>query len=201
MSVGLQMVLKSIPHQASADLQQLLRDSAQPSIAPIARFNASAQLTVPDSCLHELFENHAARQPNARCLLAGMGTLCYGEVNTLADVVAGRLHAHGISVGDVVAVAILRSFELYIALLGVLKAGGICLPLDPDSPQERKALLLSSAGAKQILMAGLPLGQLDSLPSSGSLQVHQMPLETVQDQGTERFSVGIHATADQAIWK
>lgn len=134
-------------------------------------FNASAEPALPDKCLHELFEAQAASHPDARCLLLGAETMCYGKVDSLANVVASRLHAHGIRPEDVVGVALFRSFELYIAMLGVLKAGGVCLALDPDAPQERKALLLSSADAKLLLTAGSALGQLDGLPADAQPQV------------------------------
>ena len=121
---------------------------------------------MPDKCLHELFEEHAVRDPGARCLLLGGETMSYGQVNFLADVVASWLQVHGIRSKDVIGVALFRSFELYAALLGVLKAGGVCLALDPDAPQERKALLLSVADARLLLTAGSALGQLDTLPAN-----------------------------------
>ncbi len=155
----LQDLLREVPLRHSAKLQQVLSAAAQPCTGRIANFNASAQQALPDKCLHELFEEQAASHPDARCLLFGAKTLCYGEVNVLADKVAARLAAHSIKPEEVIGVALFRSFELYIALLGVLKAGGCCLALDPDAPQERKALLLASAGTKLILTAGSALGE------------------------------------------
>ena len=170
-SLYMQGLLHELPVRSTTQVQQVLTACAQPCIAPVARFNATAQPATPDKCLHELFEEHAASHPGARCLLLGGETMGYGQVNIMADVVASRLLAHGMRSLDVIGVALFRSFELYAALLGVLKAGGVCLALDPDAPQERKALLLSSAGARLLLSAGSALGQLDTLPNDAQPQV------------------------------
>ena len=187
----MQVLLHEMPLRHAATLQQVLSTAAQPGVAPIERFNASAQPARPDKCLHELFEEHAAGNPSSRCLLLGGETMCYKRVNYLADVVASRLQAHGIRSKDVVGVALFRSFELYIALLGVLKAGGVCLALDPDAPQERKALLLSSADARLLLTAGSALGQLDNPPAGVHPEVYSLPQQIVKLSQHQRHSSDI----------
>ncbi|MDU1670176.1 MAG: amino acid adenylation domain-containing protein, partial [Bradyrhizobium sp.] len=75
----------------------------------------------------------------------------YGELNARANRLASRLRTHGIGTDVVVGLALERSITTMVALLAVLKAGGAYLPLDPDYPAERLALMLGDSGAKLLL--------------------------------------------------
>ena len=101
--------------------------------------------------LHALVEAHAARAPDATAVTFGGTSLTYAELDRQAGALAGHLHGLGVGRGDVVGVALRRTPELVVALLAVLKAGGAYLPLSPDDPPERLALMLNDAGAKTVL--------------------------------------------------
>ena len=104
-----------------------------------------------DRCLHQLFEAAAARTPAAPAVTFEGTTLSYQELNERANRLAHRLRALGVGPEVVVAICAGRSLELLIALLGVLKAGGAYLPLDPDLPRQRLAFMLGDAGARVVL--------------------------------------------------
>jgi amino acid adenylation domain-containing protein len=129
--------------------------------------------------LQRLFEAQAARTPAAPALAApwpaappGPERLTYAELNARANRLAHALRHRGVGPEAVVAVAMERSIEMIVALLGILKAGGAWLPLDPTYPRERLAFLLADSGAKLALAqerwrARLPAGPVEVLALDG----------------------------------
>ncbi|MGW3496798.1 amino acid adenylation domain-containing protein [Streptomyces sp. NPDC001020] len=102
--------------------------------------------------LHRLVEEQAARTPDAVAVVHAGRSLTYRELDRWANRIAHRLARHGVGPETVVAVAAERSLELVAALLGVLKAGGAYLPLDPSYPPERLAHMLRDSRAGVLLV-------------------------------------------------
>ena len=92
-----------------------------------------------------LFEAQVERSPEAIALVFEQSTLSYAELNLQANRLAHYLIGRGIGPENLVALALPRSAEMIVALLGVLKAGAAYLPLDPDYPVERLAYMLRDA--------------------------------------------------------
>ena len=82
---------------------------------------------------------------------SAIATLTYRELNRRANHLAAQLRAAGVGPEAVVGVFVDRSLEMIVALLGVLKAGGAYLPLDPAFPQERLAWMVEDAGARVLV--------------------------------------------------
>ncbi|MGY4490643.1 amino acid adenylation domain-containing protein [Pseudomonas sp. TE3610] len=101
----------------------------------------------PDACLHHLFEAQAARTPQACAVVCGERHYTYAELDRRANQVAHQLRAWGVGPDALVAIAVPRSLELLVGLLGILKAGGAYVPLDPDYPAERLAYMLDDCRA------------------------------------------------------
>jgi amino acid adenylation domain-containing protein len=99
-----------------------------------------------EGTLPELLAEQAARTPDAIAVISGGEAITYGELDRRANRLARRLRARGIGVGSRVAVCLERSPALMVGLIGVLKAGGAYLPLDPETPRARVDALLASAG-------------------------------------------------------
>jgi non-ribosomal peptide synthetase component F len=100
----------------------------------------------PDSrCIHELFEEQAARLADTEAVVGDQERLTYGELDRRAERLASDLRAAEVRPEVRVGVCLERSPELVVAVLAVLKAGGAYVPLDPDYPRERLALLLADA--------------------------------------------------------
>ncbi|GAA1160419.1 hypothetical protein GCM10009654_15860 [Streptomyces hebeiensis] len=100
----------------------------------------------------ELIAEAAARRPDAVAVSvpAEAGEtrrMTYGELDRHAGALAGRLRERGVKPGDVVAVCLPKSPELIVALLAVWRAGAAYLPLDPDHPTDRLALMAENAAA------------------------------------------------------
>ncbi|HYG62093.1 MAG TPA: amino acid adenylation domain-containing protein, partial [Thermoanaerobaculia bacterium] len=110
--------------------------------------------------LQKLFAAHAARTPDASAVAYGDELVTYGALKRRADRLAGHLATLGVGPECVVAVAMERSVELIVAVLGTLTAGGAYLPLDPGYPRERLAFMLEDSGAKVLLTQEALLGDL-----------------------------------------
>ena len=123
--------------------------------APFAdeRTSKGSRDSVPEeSRLEALFEAQAARVPDRTAAVCGHETLTYHELNQRADELAGRLRGEGVAKGDRVGILLERSLEMVVAVLGILKAGGAFVPLDPAFPGRRLALQAKDAGVR-ILVA------------------------------------------------
>lgn len=116
----------------------------------VGKYESSATLA-------ELFSRTVSRYPDAVALLsdsgvAGSGQMTYRELDAAANQVAQILHARGVRTDDIVGVSLPRSIGMIVALLGVVKAGGAYLSLDPANPAERNSLLIDEARVRVILV-------------------------------------------------
>ena len=92
--------------------------------------------------LPELFEAQVERTPEAIAVVYQDRRLTYSELNRRANQLAHLLIGKGIGPEDTVALALSRSTEMIVGLLGILKAGAAYLPLDPNYPQNRLAFMV-----------------------------------------------------------
>jgi amino acid adenylation domain-containing protein len=124
-----------------------------------------------DSYIHERFEAQAARTPDAVAVVYEDRRLTYAELNARANRLAHHLRELGVGPDVRVGICVERTPELVVAVLGVLKAGGAYLPLDPGYPHERLldmvqdsdpvALVTHAPVAGRLAGLGLPLVALD----------------------------------------
>jgi amino acid adenylation domain-containing protein/non-ribosomal peptide synthase protein (TIGR01720 family) len=101
--------------------------------------------------LPELFEAQVRRGPDRVALVCGGRQFSYARLNREANRIAHRLRALGVGAGVLVAVCLERSPELVAALLGIQKAGGAYLPLDPTYPADRLAFMLEDGKVETIV--------------------------------------------------
>ncbi|MER5704608.1 amino acid adenylation domain-containing protein [Micromonospora sp. NPDC002296] len=102
--------------------------------------------------LHGPFEQRAVTTPDAVALTFEDCSVTYAELNAAANRVAHRLRAAGVGPETLVGVCAERSVELVAGLLGVLKAGGAYLPLDPEYPADRLSFMVTDAAAGVVLV-------------------------------------------------
>ncbi|UFP96150.1 non-ribosomal peptide synthetase [Gloeobacter morelensis] len=146
--------LSQLPLLAEAERQLVL-----------VEWNATAS-TYPDTCLHVLFEQQAARTPDATALVYEGEQLSYRELNVRANRLAHRLRHLGVGAETLVGLCVERSPLIVIGMLAILKAGGAYVPLDPAYPAERLAFILADAQVSVLLTQAHLAPTL--LPSTGT---------------------------------
>jgi amino acid adenylation domain-containing protein len=102
------------------------------------------------------FETHCRAAPDAIALVYEDACLTYGALERQSAALAGMLQELGIGPEDRVALALERSLDLVIAVLGVLKAGGSYVPLDMRYPAERLHYIIQDAHAQALLTQKAP---------------------------------------------
>lgn len=117
----------------------------------VSGWNGSTAPYPTDRTLPQIFEEQAARTPEAVAVIAGADRLTYGALNGWANLVAARLRPLGVGPDRCVAVCLERSPAMMAAVLAILKAGGAYVPLDPSYPADRLAYMLQNAQVAAVL--------------------------------------------------
>ncbi|HKR13278.1 MAG TPA: amino acid adenylation domain-containing protein, partial [Pyrinomonadaceae bacterium] len=147
-----EILLESIaaaPDQRLSELPLMDRSDVEALHSNAAALSVFAPLR-ETSCV-ELFEAQAQRSPAAVAVVGESESLTFAELNARANQLAHYLRFAGVGPEVPVAVALGRSVEMIVALLGILKAGGAYVPLDPAYPQARRAFMLEDVGARLVL--------------------------------------------------
>jgi amino acid adenylation domain-containing protein len=114
-------------------------------------------------CIHHLFEQQVQRTPAAIAVVFQDQQLTYQELNQKANQLASHLRSLGVTAETLVGICIDRSLDMLVGLLGILKAGGVYIPLDPTYPAERLAFMLADSQAAVIVTQQSLVEQLDPL--------------------------------------
>ena len=117
-----------------------------------------------DKCIYQLFEQQVEQNPDAVAVVFEEERLTYRELNAKANQLAHYLEGLGVGPEVLVGICVERSLSMVVGLLGILKAGGVYLPLDPDYPPERLAYILSDSQATALVTTKELATGLPSLP-------------------------------------
>jgi amino acid adenylation domain-containing protein len=104
-----------------------------------------------DLCIHEIIQEQVKRTPKAIAVQFGDKSLTYQELDERADKLAEILVSQGVKPGTLAGIFVNRSIEMLVGLLGVLKAGGAYLPLDPFFPSDRVVFMVEDSDTGIIL--------------------------------------------------
>ncbi|MDX1417935.1 MAG: amino acid adenylation domain-containing protein, partial [Candidatus Promineifilaceae bacterium] len=113
-----------------------------------------------DKTLDQLVSEQVRRTPHKIAVTFARQKWTYAQLEERANHVAQRLQGEGIGPGSLVALYVERSLDMMAGLLGILKTGGAYIPLDPDFPAERLALMLEDAQPAVLLTQQELAGQL-----------------------------------------
>ncbi len=130
----------------------------------MSEWNDTARTFAHDDCIHELFAAQAARTPDAVAVVLGnpalyggpavaasVAALTYHELDQRANQLAHVLQKQGVGVETLVGIYMERSLDLIVGLLAILKAGAAYVPIDPNYPSERIAIMLEDSRAAVLL--------------------------------------------------
>jgi amino acid adenylation domain-containing protein len=151
MSGHLETLLRAIVQAAERPISELPLLTAPEKQQLLVEWNQTDADFPRDSCIHQIFEAQAERTPEAIALEQAEQRLNYREVNQRANQVAHLLRERGVGPGTLVAVCLQRSVDMVVALLGVMKAGGTYVPLDPSYPTQRLSYMLEDSNVVVLL--------------------------------------------------
>lgn len=135
-----ELSVATLPLLTDAEKRQLLED-----------WNGEARTYPLEKCVHELFEEHAMRMPNAIAVTGEEGQLTYKELNAQANQLARHLQRLGVGPEISVGILLEPSLAMMVAVLGILKAGGSYVPIDPIFPKERIGYILEDSQVPVLL--------------------------------------------------
>jgi len=136
-----------------------------------------------DKCFHELFEAQVERTPEAEAVVFGEQRLSYRELSGRANRLAHHLRTLGVGPETLVGISVERSIEMVVGILGILKAGGAFVPLDPTYPRERLAFMIEDSSI-EVLLTQEKL--LDVLPAyNGKIVYLDKSDETYSDESLD----------------
>ena len=156
----------------------------------------------PETLAHHLFEDSARRNPAAVALVYEGEELTYGELDARANQLAHHLVSVGqrtdvrLGPGVIVGVCLERSFEMFVALLAVVKTGAAYLPLDPAYPRDRLAFLLGDARAPLFVSNARALGSVDGFEA----RLVHLDLEKADIERRPRTPVASAAKLDDLVY-
>jgi amino acid adenylation domain-containing protein len=163
-----QTLLESIALDPDRRLSELPLRSHEEGHQLLVEWNTTGADYPNDHSVHRLFEEQAARTPQAVAVAVGAEQLTYRELDRRSNQLARHLRARGVGPDVRVGIRLERSSHLIVALLGVLKAGGAYVALDPAYPEERLRFLLRDAEVAVLLtesplQEGLPNGETPTI--------------------------------------
>lgn len=115
------------------------------------KLNATDQSYKKEKAIHQLFEEQVIRSTHAIAAKYHQDFITYEELNSRANHIAKKLRDAGVQANVIVALMVQRSIDMLIGMLGILKAGGCYLPIDPKFPKARIEYMLEDSKAKLLL--------------------------------------------------
>jgi natural product biosynthesis luciferase-like monooxygenase protein len=150
LAAELEAVIANVLDQPGQPISQIDLMTAEVKTAALRAWNATTR-PVPDASIHELFEEQAARTPDAVALIHRGQRMSYRELDQRTNRLAHHLRRLGVTRDVSVGIFLHRSFSMVEAVLATLKAGGSYLPLDPTYPADRIAFMVEDAALGIVL--------------------------------------------------
>ncbi len=179
-------VLEQITGKPEGKVSEIQLLSAEEQTRVLDEWNATDATYPKGKLIHQLFEERAAAQPDEPAVWMGEGGLTYGELSELSNGFAASFMEAGVEPGQAVAIFMERCPEMVAAMIGAWKVGAFYVPLDPEFPAQRLALMLEDAAPAVVVVSGtlasdLPEGKWEVLEASAISSVPAAPAVDPQD--------------------
>jgi len=187
-------LLEAMALQPETRLCDLSLLSAEERTQLLVEWNRTTPERPEERGFAELLEAQVRRTPDAAAAIDDERRITYQDLNRAANRVAHTLRRHGIGPDRIVALLDTRGIDLLIMILGVLKAGGAYLPLDPHHPPARAAQILGTSRAALLLTvrehAALAEAAVAATPESTTplVLLDALMKETDNDSNLSRLS-------------
>ena len=143
--------LENLVTRGTMSLREIPLVRAEERETILQKWSSTGPADPSTDCLHHLFESQVAKTPNAVAVQCGSVEMTYRELDAEAERLAERLRQLGVGPESLVGVCLERSAESIIGLLGILKAGGGYVPLDPAYPLSRLAFIVKDSGIQAVV--------------------------------------------------
>ncbi|NLD47079.1 MAG: amino acid adenylation domain-containing protein, partial [Clostridiaceae bacterium] len=145
-------ILKDAIENSSKKIYELEILSQEEKRKLLYDFNNTGADYPKNKTIHELFEEQVNRTPDNVALVCEDKEITYRELNAKANQLAKILKTKGVGKDIIVAVIYERSIEMIVCILGIMKAGGAYLPIDPDYSEERINYMISDSQTNIVLI-------------------------------------------------
>ncbi|MFZ5989908.1 MAG: amino acid adenylation domain-containing protein, partial [Bacillota bacterium] len=157
-------VLEKVLCNSAAKVQDIELVTEEEIKQILDEFNNTHEECDRDKAVHELFEEQVDRAQESVAVVFGDSALTYGQLDRRANQLAHYLKAeHGIKTGSVVGILMEQSVDRITAMLGVLKAGGAYIPIDPCYPVERVKAIVDDSSIRVLISSRKHIGTLNKL--------------------------------------
>ena len=172
---------------ASVDVLPMLSDAEIDTI--VHQWNKTQAEFPRHLCAHQVFAQQALKTPDAPAVKSKNGRLTYRQLNVLTNRLGHYLQKRGVRPEKMVGICMERSSEMVAAVLGVMKAGGGYVPLDPAYPDDRLAYMVEDAGIDTILtMSALKA----TAPKVERLICFDEIVDALKDESDDNVDSGVH---------
>lgn len=144
--------------------------------------------------LHQIFTKTASKYPNKIAISNSDKSITFQALEEKSNQLAHCLVSNGVKVGDYIAVYVERSIEAIIGMLGVMKAGGVYVPLAPDNPKERNSYIMHDANIKVVVTTRDCVAQLNGVAPANAQII------SIESIDGEKTPVGVKVTADDIAY-
>lgn len=117
----------------------------------LVKFNKTELSYNPNIPIIKYFEEQVEKTPESTAIIFENEKMTYKELNEKANSLAHELRKNGVTNNTIIGIMQERSFEMIIAILAVLKAGGAYIPIAPDYPEDRVKYMLEDSNANILL--------------------------------------------------
>jgi len=161
-------ILQAFTAQLTAPLGtlELLPESDR---ALYQQLNDSARDYDTDKTIPQAFYEAVAKFPDRIALSSEEGEMTYAELNERTNQVAHMLRERGIEKGDFIGIVMGRCLDTVISLMGIMKAGGVYVPIDPEYPEDRIRYQIADSGSPYIITRPEYLDKLQEILSGDEM--------------------------------